>query len=367
MKTVRELHDEAMRLAQQAIIQRADDELGQAVELARQAYVLEAQAAEQIPIGTEFEPTRSILFRSAATLAYQAKEYAAAQDLVAAGLRGFPPPQIEDELRVLQSNIGFESHLQTRGLGLNDAELQMTIRGAAVGFGIIEYSQFIKRIEALRSLVLRTTQRLMQRKYQRAGRTAEMYQLFSPALAIPEQGSFAISFRLSTRIESSPTLFVPSADTIFQEILLGMEMIDESAMERLERHIGAETAYFRNFVSLVRVLAPDGEKVNDIGFSDNHRSVSLSTLQDRILLPPTIDKDKPASDYHEIVVEGTLDYANRTGKKVGLTADDGVRYMVKVDDGIDDIVRDLWGSPVSITGVTADNHMIFPRGIRATD
>lgn len=54
------------------------------------------QAAELAPLG--LEPTRSVLYRSAATLAVQAHEHQRAFRLACEGLRGDPPQPLRDEL-----------------------------------------------------------------------------------------------------------------------------------------------------------------------------------------------------------------------------------------------------------------------------
>ena len=59
------------------------------------SYLLEKQAAEQ----SQTEPTRSVLYRSAATLALDCGEYREAERLVAAALAGTPPEAIANELR----------------------------------------------------------------------------------------------------------------------------------------------------------------------------------------------------------------------------------------------------------------------------
>jgi hypothetical protein len=105
MSNVRELHDKAMQLAQLALIARHDQEWEEAKSLARQSYEYEAQAAELIPKDKSSEPTRSILYRSAASLAYQCEEFGIAQRLIAKGLSGYPPPQIEQELKELDEQV----------------------------------------------------------------------------------------------------------------------------------------------------------------------------------------------------------------------------------------------------------------------
>jgi|GEM_PF-901828 len=103
---VRELHNQAaMELAQLAVIARHNEDEHNAVQLAQRAYMLERQAAEQVSTVEASEPTRAILYRSAASLAYQAREFSVAQELIAEGLSGFPPLQVESELYALHVQV----------------------------------------------------------------------------------------------------------------------------------------------------------------------------------------------------------------------------------------------------------------------
>lgn len=135
MTTVRELHSEAMQLAQSAMIARHNGETEQSLALAREACTYETQAADLVPEGELSEPTRSILYRSAASLAFQAKDLVTAQRLLAKGLSGFPPPEIEQELKDLYEEVNLEYHLRIRGVVLEDADVQLSMQGAGVGLG----------------------------------------------------------------------------------------------------------------------------------------------------------------------------------------------------------------------------------------
>ncbi len=84
-----------MELAEQAFAAQRRDDLAGARSLTLHAYQLEKQAAEQ----SRTEPTRSVLHRSAATLALDCGEYHEAERLVAAALAGAPPEPIANELR----------------------------------------------------------------------------------------------------------------------------------------------------------------------------------------------------------------------------------------------------------------------------
>ena len=63
------------------------------------ALQLESKAASLVPL--ELEPTRSVLYRSAASLALEAGKPAEARELAAEGLRGQPPMELREELLAL--------------------------------------------------------------------------------------------------------------------------------------------------------------------------------------------------------------------------------------------------------------------------
>ncbi|MCX4241125.1 hypothetical protein [Paraliomyxa miuraensis] len=84
---------EALDEAQSA--RRRRDERGARAAM-RRAFVLETQAAELVP--EELEPTRSILFRSAASLAAELGDTIEARRLAIAGLRGNTPADLKAEL-----------------------------------------------------------------------------------------------------------------------------------------------------------------------------------------------------------------------------------------------------------------------------
>lgn len=101
MNNLNELHQQAMELAEQAFAARRQSDLTAARSLARQAYQLEQQAAAL----SQTEPTRSVLHRSAATLALDCGEYREAERLIAAALAGSPPPAIANELREVLDSV----------------------------------------------------------------------------------------------------------------------------------------------------------------------------------------------------------------------------------------------------------------------
>ena len=118
MSSVRSLHDKAMELAQQAMVARYSGESERANDLAHRAYQPEAEAADLVPGNRSSEPTRAILCRSAASLAYECEDLKGAQRLAAKGLSGYPPADVEAELRTILAQVDFRTNLLTRSMRL---------------------------------------------------------------------------------------------------------------------------------------------------------------------------------------------------------------------------------------------------------
>jgi hypothetical protein len=105
---MKDLHHEAMHLADQADhLRRLGDQEGARTHL-RLALEQERRAAELAAPDMTLEPTRSVLHRSAATLAFQCGDYREAERLIAVALAGTPPETIAEELRDLLEQVYFE-------------------------------------------------------------------------------------------------------------------------------------------------------------------------------------------------------------------------------------------------------------------
>ncbi len=98
---VNALHDKAMEIAQAAFVARMQGELENVKPLSCQAFEYERKAAMLLLNDYDVEPTRSVLFRSAASLALNFENYREAERMIALGLLGNPPQEILEELRAL--------------------------------------------------------------------------------------------------------------------------------------------------------------------------------------------------------------------------------------------------------------------------
>ncbi|MEO0044283.1 MAG: hypothetical protein RL329_3731 [Bacteroidota bacterium] len=101
----KELHRAAMRHAQEAYMAVVNGDTAAALPLYEQAFRLEQQAAHHFILALDHEPTRSVLFRSAANLAFKCQKYEEAQKMVHFGLAGNAPEAIAQELMDIYETV----------------------------------------------------------------------------------------------------------------------------------------------------------------------------------------------------------------------------------------------------------------------
>jgi hypothetical protein len=114
MTSVKDYHNLAMELLDQADALAMRGETERSYELLRQSFENERQAALLLRDRSDAEPTRSILFRGAGTLAYRCGLSREAEQMVAYGLSGNPPDEIADELRELYEQVTFAKQTKLR-------------------------------------------------------------------------------------------------------------------------------------------------------------------------------------------------------------------------------------------------------------
>ena len=127
MSQIQELHQQAMDLAEMVEVAKLRGNLPQAEQLSRQAFEKELLAAELIASDLEAEPTRSVLHRSAATLAIDCGEIHTAERLIAIALSGNPPQEIAEELKDLFVQINIQKYFKRRGIAFDETKLQSLI------------------------------------------------------------------------------------------------------------------------------------------------------------------------------------------------------------------------------------------------
>lgn len=124
MNELQTLHHHAMDLAEAAAVAHLSGEIEKAAQLTRQAFEQEAQAANLIANVLDAEPTRSVLHRSAASLAIECGELQAAERLISTALSGSPPPEIAEELKDLFIQIHLSQSLKRQEINVDIKDLQ---------------------------------------------------------------------------------------------------------------------------------------------------------------------------------------------------------------------------------------------------
>lgn len=332
------LHRQAMEHADAALYFQSRGDETRFLEETVLATDLEEQAALMLPCAESAEPTRAVLLRSAATLALRCKQLRRAEQLVAQALIGSGPEALLDEVRDVLEQIHFERHLAVRGDELSDNELQVSLSGRGVSYGVVAASQFLDRAKNIGNLVRRTTERVLGLPFQSGRRPAKG----QPALYMtaPRPGSFTVTYRLGMQTSLSG---MGGVDEILPTMLEDIKTVDRRDWHGLRQRIN-DDAYMGNFVALLRQIAPDGSNVRLVGFTARQKGVSYEVPFHRrrgeLLIEHPADADQQLE-----VVEGILDGAERNSNIVKVD-----KKRIKVPGGfIDDIVRPLWGQSVKAT------------------
>jgi hypothetical protein len=369
MTTVNELHPKAMDLADEAFGLRRSGHEAEARKLFLQALKLEREAAQLLPPDEETEPSRSILYRSAASLAYNAEDFLAAERLIAHGLSGFPPNEIREELKNLYEDINFKRHLQAHGIILSENQWVMTIHGNATSFGGTLVEPLMARVERVTSLFYRTVERLLGVDYRVTGSATkdikDAYGLYVNAFA---PGSFAVSFQIGAP-DPQFNLFPDEKprkrvepDFVVDELMKCLEVWETEKPEALKKIIRDET-YYQNFVGIAKQIAPDGDAVKLVGFKTLRKGEETVTLRkSRKQLRETFHvTELPEKSAPTVNLSGVLRFASSPrSKKFGTVhlVDAEASHTVRVPIALmKDVVQPYYEERVDITAVKKGNYI----------
>ena len=354
MNESRAAHDRAMDLAFLADRSKAAGNLDEAGRLYAQALESELTALRVLQDPTPV--TFAVMHRSAAWLALECDEIRLAEKLASAGLAGDPPSEIADELREVWEQANFHRHLHARGVVLSDHEIQMTLSGPGVGLGITEWPAYRARVDDTLKMITRITERKADRPFRHRGPPeAALRNYLSPHVSLPKAASYSVSIRLgSGQLELPEVLDLPALPEVIHDFLTIVENVNGSREDQLQELIPDDT-YRRNALALAKQIAPDGASIKQVGFAasgvEGPRMVGFTRTR-KDVQPPAI-APAPEEEEEGVEIHGTLLFADArsTSNEIRIVADDG-EHRVKVPPGMmDDIVRPLWNSVVSVRGV----------------
>jgi hypothetical protein len=364
MTTVNDLHPKAMDLAEEAFSLRRKGQDDKAKRLFLEALELERTAALLLPVGEDSEPSRSILFRSAASLAYNAEDFDAAERLIAFGLSGYPPLEIRDELKNLYDDINFQHHLKAQGITLSTNQWLMSIYGNATSYGGTLVEPLMTRVDRITALFYRTVERLLGVEYRITGSSKkeikDAYGLYLNAFA---PSSFAVSFQIGAPnaqmelIDHKPIRQI-GPDSVVDELMECLKLWETGKEDVLKERIENEI-YYENFIGIAKQITPDGDDVKQVGFKTvrkgKEKSLTLRKSRVRLREAPT---DVRQLEFHKPDVmnfQGLLKFASTPQTKPYGTVhiiDVEGSHSVRVPIGLmKDVVQPYYEELVTVTAV----------------
>ena len=357
MKSVNELHDEAMDLAQFGILERSRGNSSRAAELFEQALAQELAAiADLESLPEQLEPTYSVLHRSAGTLALDCNNLRLAEQIAAKALAQDPPSEVAEELRDLLEQVYFQRHLEVRGVELGIDEMQMSLAGPAVGYGVVPGNEFFQRIDYSSKLIYRIIERRANRPFRERGRPARDIEsnnrLF---LSVPRAASFAVTLKLGHAVHQPPLPTLTDTSGVLHEFMELMDLVNHWALDEIERRV-PDPAYRLNLLALSKKIAPDGDRIRQVGFTiaEAQGPKSVQFIRPRTEFTSPMESASRTDAPRTVRLRGTLRFADATNEnrnRIRVIDEEGKSHTVNVPEWLmSDIIRPMWDSEVWVEG-----------------
>lgn len=364
--TVQELHNKAIEIADIAFIERFAGRLEQSVHLFKEAYQFEREAALIAKEQNRGEPSISVLLKSAASLAINANILDDAEKLICLALYGGPPFEIAEELRKLLEELYFQRHLQLQGIQLNPTELQLVIAGRGIGYGMAKSDLVFDKLSTFEKLTLRTAERKTGRPFRSKGDVPKVIKMnFQPYLSVPRAASFAFTIRIGAPTQQLKIEGFENSTEIIEDLIENISLVNNGNFDLLKENI-TDNTYLKNFISLSKELAPDGNEINLVGLTiiknNEKKDVQFTRLRNEITFDGFEEVDTNEEKESPIELTGRLFAANEEQSNIRLKVENDGNYSITVPDGLGDIVKKYWGEYVKIKG-----KIIRPRAIKLID
>lgn len=354
--TVKDLHREAMKYNDLALIAKQKNLFSEVTENYLKAFEFEKQAFILFNSQSSEEPTKSVLLRSAANLALLSDKLREAEKLISLGLAGDPPNEIADEFRNLLQQVNFFRHLELHGVVLNSNELQLSLSGNQVGHGLIRSDEFLNRIEIVEKMAYRTADRIRNKPFNDKGRPLKDNVInFEPYLSIPRAASFAVTIRFGQSVDQPIFEGMDVQTQLIDDILKNINLINNENYRELSENI-KDDSYRRNFIALTKQLAPDGDRIKLVGFTTtrrgNNEAVSLTKISKEVHVDTIHEVPSVPESEKSIEIIGTLSFADSKMSKIKLTDANKKDYVIIVPKGLlSDIVKPYFEDTVIIKGL----------------
>ncbi|MDE2777106.1 MAG: hypothetical protein OXI77_14340 [Chloroflexota bacterium] len=353
---VKQLHREAMEFADEADLAELFGDRKKFLRLTEQAFEKEKAAADLME-DIDVEPSRSVLHRSAATLAWRCGFYDRSEKLIYRALAGNPRSDIEWQLKDLLGTV----NLAKAGVHLGEGQLQFSLHGSQIGNGKAAVEDLTSRAPSIATMLRISAKSALQ--CARDAASSEQPQIgdipvFIEGLAA---GSCIVKLRLGDPIQDTLPGFWHYSDAI-KPFFEYVNLLEQGESDELEKIIDDPDGY-RDFVKASIELAPDGKNISSVKFQsvidDSLRVVSLNTTQNSLKGLPLPDipsaESKLEVTEHDIVKTGVLRVGNalENEKKtlcILATDGDGNWHIEGAEDLKDEIVRRYFKRRVVVHG-----------------
>lgn len=352
-------HRRAMELVDAAFLARRSGDSQKEREYNLQALEEERQAANAIAEFHELEPSRSVLYRSAATLAYRCDKLREAERLAACALSGKnAPPEIVQEVRELMEDINCQRHHESHGIELQPNELYFRMAGPAIGHGFAQVNLVKFHVDRISKLLYQTMSRVLgvQSKESMPKSISNAQSIF---VSVPVAGSYGINFRIGTMQHSLPGIdqSVPGLELsgrVIDEFLTCIEFVNTRDVDGLRGQI-LDANYSQKFLSLSKEIAPDGDAIHSVEFaahlSDTKRIVTFATPRAMLKQLEINDSEMPNED--QVEIRGVLLQADAKKQKTGsiqVVDSSKKHHTIRVSrDSMGELVQEMFETHVDVT------------------
>lgn len=355
-----ELHRLAMSVAEKADHLKREGSKSEAINLYIDAFEKEREAAfGALSSGAE-QPTPAILLKSAAYLALDAGLVRECEKLICIALSSDIPDEIADELRNLYEDVNFHRHLKLNGITLSEDEIQISIAGDGVAYGMARDEDVNNRIQAIKRLSVRTLEMAKGKPFRKQGKVSDEIQNLSQSYySIPRAASFAMTIRFGRKdnqlyIEN----FASESSALVEQLVQNIKLLDTQNIEELRRKI-PNNQYLLNFISYAKDLAPDGKDVKQVGVTYNQNGtiveipltrsqIEYGELMESVVAINMGEEHEQQIAPQKIDLTGMLMAADASKEQVKIMIDKK-KYEIIVPDGLSDMVKKYFGENVTIT------------------
>lgn len=262
-----ELHNKAMELADEADLQSRMGNLKEAKDLYSEAYVFEQRASAVAVCEHVGEPSETVLIKSVAFLAFDAKLFDESEKMAKWALSRNLPKGMVEEMKELLKNIRAARLLRVK-IPFNNNEILIRLAGRGETQKKARKDDIEDRVKIITRMIARTAELQKNIPYRQSGQPSkDIKEICAYNHSIERKTNHAVMVRLDQIGTASIT---PEKQVQVSEILdniaTNLSLVNQGNLPVLYERI-QDPSYFKNFLILAKEFAPDGNKVEYVKFT----------------------------------------------------------------------------------------------------